>query len=169
MANLIDDDLPVNSSLKDEVAKANRAVQSDAEIPGSTPEVVAINELKKAKALSPWLIAVISVPVLFYFNSLRTEISDLRSQLAEKTELLNRTTDNYNAISAAIDRQNDAIMKANRLAERSVQEAKALNDDLLARRKASEDAVRSILTGKKPRTCEDARQFLIDGVKDLQW
>jgi hypothetical protein len=160
--------------LKADVEAANAAL-AKGEVPsvsvseGETPEKAAIAAIKETKALKPWTLALIALPVLFYFNSMRTENADLRSQLADKSQALVQMTKNYDTISDAIDRQNSAIERASSLAAKSVNQANALSKAMNAKRLASEAAVHQILIGAKPKTCEEARQFLIDGVKDLQW
>lgn len=134
-----------------------------------TPDVAAIEGLKNAKCVSKGMIVWASIPILMYFVTLRTDIADLKTQLALKETQLTQTTENFGKLSAAIDEQNALIEQARLAAEDASGKSVMLAEGLKVKKKESDDLVNKILKAAKPKTCEESRVYLINGSGELKW
>lgn len=134
-----------------------------------TPEVAAIEGLKKTGCVSKTLIGIVSIPVLIYFVGMRSEISELKEKLTLRETQLQQTTENFGKLSAAISEQNQMISRAAEAAEAASMTSQVLGDEIEQKTRESEDAVNKILRSVKPKSCDEALNYLISGVEDLKW
>ena len=134
-----------------------------------TPDVAAIEGLKNAKCVSKTMIVVATIPILLYFTTLRSDISDLKDQLVRKEIQLTQTTDNFNKLSDVISMQNAAIESTRQAAQAASEQSVTVAQNLKVKKKESEDMVNKILKAAKPKDCESSRIYLITGAEELRW
>lgn len=101
--------------------------------------------------------------------SLQAENEALKAQVAVAATQLQVCADGNKTLTDAIDAQNKALQDLGGLTAKMDSEFKKLNETVNKIRKDTNKTVKDILDAPTPQTCEEAMQFLRDGVGDIKW
>ena len=121
------------------------------------------------------LIAVL-LAIVLYQNRFETRfffgaqtIPALEADLAVVKANLDTCIDGNDALSAAIDENNEKIEEYKALTKVLEESIADLQSDLVKARDETEAAVSEILKDPTPQSCEKAMEYLRDGTEDLKW
>jgi len=104
-----------------------------------------------------------------YVKSLIDQNAALNNEVTE-LKVANATIENSRAaLKVAIDSQNSEIQKWVNVGRKSKKDFDDLKSTIEKQRQASALELQKILQEKKPETCQEAINYLVDGVKDLKW
>jgi len=105
----------------------------------------------------------------WYVKSLNNQITDLNKEVTE-LKVANAMCENSRAtLKGAIDTQNSEIQKWVNVGRKSKKAFDDLKGTIEKQRQISALELQKILQEKKPETCQEAINYLVDGVKDLKW
>lgn len=102
----------------------------------------------------------------FYYKHLVNTIDDQRTQIAQLETAKQILEDNNKKLIGAIDANNAAINKLAESTDATKKNFAALGSTVKTQNTNLEARLRAILAEKKPLTCDDTIQYLIDAVKD---
>ena len=104
-----------------------------------------------------------------YVKSLIDQNAALNNEVTE-LKVANATIENSRvALKVAIDSQNSEIQKWVNVGRKSKKDFDDLKSTIEKQRQASALELQKILQEKKPETCQEAINYLVDGVKDKKW
>lgn len=105
----------------------------------------------------------------WYVKSLHNEIEDKTNEIAE-LKIAKAFCENSRAsLEAAIKEQNSEIQKWVTVGKKSKKEFEDLKSSIEQQRKVNALELQKILQEKKPESCQEAINYLVDGVKDITW
>ena len=96
-------------------------------------------------------------------------IPALQAELAESQNNLRVCGDGNAKLSDAIEKNNVRIEEYKTLTGKLEASIEDLNADLVADRKVNEAEIKKILNAPRPKTCEEAINYLRDAKKELTW
>lgn len=114
-------------------------------------------------------IILIIMGSFFYVKSLNNQIKELNAEVVE-LKTINAYCENSKAtLENSLKTQNYEIDKWVKIGKNSKKEFDTLKDNIDKQRKLSNLELQKILKEKIPENCQDAINYMVDGVKDIQW
>lgn len=96
-------------------------------------------------------------------------IPALEAELAESQDNLKKCADGNAVLSAAIDKNSARVEEYKILTDELEASIVDLNTVLTTERKINDEEIEKILNAPRPKTCEEAIDYLRDARKDLTW
>jgi len=103
--------------------------------------------------------------VYVQFNMIQTR----NIQIVELNGKLEKCANANEMLANTLDNRNDEIKQWKEVSDKLQDENDKLVGTLTGIRTDTEDRAKEILKGPKPKSCKDSIQYLIDGVRELQW
>lgn len=105
----------------------------------------------------------------FYVKSLKDEIQDKNDEISD-LKTANAFCENSKAtLSKALEEQNKEIKKWANVGKKSKEEFDKLKKELEEKRRMAETEVQRILQEEKPKSCQEAINYLINGAGEITW
>lgn len=114
------------------------------------------------------LIALIIAAAALYVHNLNSTIADQTKTISDLKLENTIVKDNNAKLEAAISANNAAITKLADGAESTKSAFEKLNTNVKGQLNGLDGRLKTILASKKPVTCEETIQYLIDGAKEYQ-
>lgn len=96
-------------------------------------------------------------------------IPSLEARLETREAAFKQCKEGNDKLSAAIDERNRQIEAWRDITEQHEKDIKELEKQLAEERERANARVKDILDDPTPQTCEEAIQYLRDGVEDIKW
>lgn len=119
------------------------------------------------------LVLIAAAVIFFYWNGRTQQIKKLTEENQRLTVQIHLVKQHYESeldkLSNVIDKNNkeiDVLKERGEKLKKKISEADKKRESI---KKNTKESVSSILKEPTPKNCEDAIQYLIDGVKQLQW
>lgn len=114
------------------------------------------------------LIAVIIAAVFGWYHHLTSTIADQKADIARLTTENTIVKENNAKLEASITANNAAITKLAEGAADTKKNFAALGTTVKTQSSTLEARLRGVLAEKKPQTCQDTIQYLLDAVKEYK-
>lgn len=127
----------------------------------------------KVKLIACLVVVAAGLGLYWYVGSLQSDVAHWKGEYDKKvTELAvskERYETNLSTLQKAITLQNNETERVNGLLKSAEKQIDAKIKESAATQKRYEKQIQKILQDKKPKTCQGAIDYLIDGTGDLKW